>query len=145
MTGRFASRYATVRVLPAAAPASRRAATAPARRTAGPLGHPGPRPRPVRRRLRVRWGRLVAFVLGAYLATGLVAQQVAYWQARQELRALQAEVQRVAEENRALRERIQFVRGDAYIDAAARERLGLVRPGETVIQIVEPGEAGEQQ
>ncbi|PZN07321.1 MAG: hypothetical protein DIU69_11845 [Bacillota bacterium] len=51
----------------------------------------------------------------------------------------------MAEENRALRERIQFVRGDAYIDAAARERLGLVRPGETVIQIVEPGEAGEQQ
>ncbi|PZN13011.1 MAG: hypothetical protein DIU69_01775 [Bacillota bacterium] len=145
MRGRFASRYATVRVLPTAAPASDRVAAAPARRTAGPLGHPGRRPRAARRRLRVRWGRLVAIVLGVYLAAGLVAQQVAYGQAQRELRALRAEVQRVAEENRALRERIQFLRGGEYIDAAARERLGLIRPGETVIQIVEPGAAGTSE
>ncbi|HEY8393746.1 MAG TPA: septum formation initiator family protein [Thermaerobacter sp.] len=146
MRGRSA-RATTIRMLPAAAPVSRRPATGAAGRAAGAAENLAPlgRTRPARRRVRVRWGRLAAFVLGVYLAAGLVMQQVAFWQAQRELRALEAEAERVAAENRALRERIQFARGEEYIHAAARERLGLVRPGETVIQLVDPATPAETE
>ncbi|EKP94713.1 septum formation initiator [Thermaerobacter subterraneus DSM 13965] len=98
---------------------------------------PGPGRRPVRRRLRLRLGRLAAVVVAAYLLSGLVLQQWALWQARQELRALDRQVQVLqdrAAELEAARRRIQ---DPAYVDETARERLGLVQPGETVIQLVD--------
>lgn len=143
MTGRR-PRSSTVRLMPAAPVTPVRVAAGPglpATRGSPPVAAPAPRP--ARRRLRIRWGRLVAFILGVYLAAGFVSQQLAYWEAQREIRALEAEMRRVEAENRSLRERAGYVQGDAYINEAARERLGLVREGETVIQLVDPGDSGQ--
>ncbi|WP_169312820.1 FtsB family cell division protein [Thermaerobacter marianensis] len=100
-------------------------------------------PRPVRRRWRLRWGRLAATAVAAYLLAGLVLQQVALWQARQELRALDRQLQELRGQQAELRAAEQRVDDPAYVDETARQRLGLVKPGETVIQLVdEPGAAG---
>ena len=101
-----------------------------------------PRPRTVRRRWRVRWGRLAALAVGAYLLGGLFLQQWAFWSAQRELHALDLQLRQLEARQRALLEERRHVQDDAYVDEAARQRLGLVRPGETVIQLVEPEEGG---
>ncbi|QIA26180.1 septum formation initiator family protein [Thermaerobacter sp. PB12/4term] len=98
---------------------------------------PEPGSRPVRRRLRLRLGRLAAAVVAAYLLSGLILQQWALWQARQDLRALDRQVQALRDRAAELEAARRRVQDPAYVDETARRRLGLVQPGETVIQLVD--------
>ena len=55
-------------------------------------------------------------------------------QARREARALAAQIATLRSENAALRQRVESLRSDpAAIEAAARETLGLAKPGEILI------------
>jgi len=55
-------------------------------------------------------------------------------QARRDARALAAQIEALRAENAALRHRADALRRDpAAIELAARETLGLVRPGEIVV------------
>ena len=55
-------------------------------------------------------------------------------QARREAQTLAAQISRLRTENAALRQRAEALRGDpAAIETAARETLGLARPGEIVV------------
>ena len=97
-------------------------------------------PRPARRRWRLRWGRLVATAVAAYLLAGLILQQWALWQAQKDLRALDRQLQQLRSRAVELESARRRVEDPAYVDETARRRLGLVQPGETVIQLVdEPG------
>jgi cell division protein FtsB len=57
----------------------------------------------------------------------------------QQVEAIRAEVTRLREENLRLQRELVFARSDAGIEKMAREQLGLVKPGDTAIQIVGPG------
>lgn len=123
---------------------------APLRALAG--GDPGrpdaggaPSPATVRRRLRVRWGRLVAAGVALYLLAGFVLQQWALWQARQDLRALDQQLAALRARHRQLQEAVRRVDDPAYVDETARRRLGLVKPGETVVQLVAPEGSAEEE
>lgn len=62
------------------------------------------------------------------------------------LEAEQAEVQALKRRNAALRAEVEDLRsGGAAIERIAREELGLVRPGETFIQVLEIGPDGESR
>lgn len=57
-------------------------------------------------------------------------------QARREARTLAAQISTLRSENAALRQRIESLRSDpAAIEDAARETLGLTRPGEIVVRL----------
>lgn len=99
----------------------------------------------VRRRWRIRWGRLVATGIAVYLLAGLVAQQVAFWSTERELEALDAQLRQLEARQRLLREERARVDSPLYVDQAARQRLGLVKEGETVIQLVDQGTARSPQ
>ena len=57
----------------------------------------------------------------------------------QQEEAIRAEVMRLREENLRLQRELVIARSDAGIEKTAREHLGLVKPGDTPIQIVGPG------
>ena len=52
--------------------------------------------------------------------------------------AIHAEVMDLREENLRLQRELNFARSDAGIEKVAREQLGLIRPGDTAIQLVGP-------
>lgn len=68
---------------------------------------------------------------------------------QQEVQQIQAEVKELRERNADLREQVNMLQSDAYVESIARERLGLVKPGENRIIPVGTGAdtsaaAGEQ-
>ncbi|WP_460040656.1 FtsB family cell division protein [Thermaerobacter litoralis] len=82
----------------------------------------------------------MATAVAAYLLAGLILQQWALWQAQKDLRALDRQLQQLRSRAVELESARRRVEDPAYVDETARRRLGLVQPGETVIQLVdEPG------
>jgi cell division protein FtsL len=100
--------------------------------------HPPLPPRPFRRALP-RWlGPLVAVVA---LAGAGVTFGSAYWgtyQLRREAARLARERDALVRQNAQLREEIRLLQRPEYIERLAREQLGLVRPGEIAVILVEP-------
>lgn len=86
------------------------------------------------RRRGVTWFALLFLAL--LLTLDIVAGDrglVALLQARREYRELAASVERLKQENSALREQARRLREDpAAIEEIARQHLGLLRPGETL-------------
>jgi cell division protein DivIC len=60
----------------------------------------------------------------------------------QQEEAIRADVLRLREENLRLQRALAEARSDAGIESIAREQLGLVKPGDTAIQIEGPAPAG---
>jgi cell division protein FtsB len=80
---------------------------------------------------------LLIFGLGIILISLLGDQGlIAYHGLRREEAALRAEIAALQEEERKLAAEIEALRSDSqYIEMLARRRLGLVKPGETVLQL----------
>jgi cell division protein FtsB len=93
------------------------------------------------RRLRVRRLRLglLALVVGALAVTGIAPAQQMYDQ-RKLIEEEEAKLAALNEKNAALETRLARSQDPAYMEKLARERLGLVRPGETSYVVI-PGPA----
>jgi cell division protein FtsB len=63
----------------------------------------------------------------------------------QEEAALRSDVLRLRDENIRLQKELVAARGDAEVEKAAREQLGLVKPGDQAIQIVGPQVAAARE
>lgn len=99
--------------------------------------------RPVPRRKR-RSGRiLVVACLLVYALFGFVRQEVRLFQARRQVGELGRQLEALKAGNEELRRRLQFLRTDGHVEAVARERLGLVRPGEVAYMVVDSYESPE--
>ena len=73
---------------------------------------------------------VVAFVL-------YMGQVIAYWQAKSELRALEQKQETLEAESEALREEMVLLQDEEYIEIKAREKLGLIRPGEKIFKVID--------
>ncbi|MFN8634618.1 MAG: septum formation initiator family protein [Chloroflexota bacterium] len=56
----------------------------------------------------------------------------------QQEEAIRAEVMGLRDENLRLQRELELARSDSAIEKTAREQLGLIRPGDTAIQLVGP-------
>ncbi|ABO48671.1 Septum formation initiator [Desulforamulus reducens MI-1] len=54
------------------------------------------------------------------------------------MKTLQTQVEELKNRNEALRTEIKQIKSEAYIEQAAREQLGLVKPGETLVVPTQP-------
>ncbi|MDR7545026.1 MAG: septum formation initiator family protein [Armatimonadota bacterium] len=91
------------------------------------------------RRLVPRWvGPAAAVCVVAALAVSFGG---AYWdgyQLRREVSELMRERDTLRRRNAELRERIRLLHTPEYIERLAREQLGLVKPGEIAVILVQP-------
>ena len=95
--------------------------------------------------------RRVALVLGAVIGIGLATSFVfddkgvlKYWRMRTQAKVLERELHDLEQTNAALRAEIRLLQQDrTRIEELARERLGYVRPNETVYQLVPDPAAGK--
>ncbi len=76
--------------------------------------------------------RIVLVTLMIYALFSFASARRELEQTRQTALMLEEEYEGLTEENRQLRERLESGSDDETIEAMARERLGLVMPGETV-------------
>lgn len=76
--------------------------------------------------------RIVLVALMLYALLNFTSARAELEQTRQTALELETEHECLTEENRQLRQNLDFGSDDETIEAMARERLGLVMPGETV-------------
>ncbi len=91
-----------------------------------------PRKKLTRRALKLAIGLLI--VVAAVLYTG---QMLTFWEASRELHSLEKKRQAIEAENELLREEMILLQDNEYVEIKAREKLGLVRPGEMIFYVVD--------
>lgn len=84
---------------------------------------------------RRRLGIAVGVLLAASFAGFGVRESIHIWQMRRELQALERNVSTLTEKQKKLEEIAERLRSDpAYLEKLAREEVGMVREGETVLK-----------
>ncbi len=96
-------------------------------------------PLPSKRRFR-NWPGMLAALLAIYLFYSFASLGLALYQTQQQIRLSQEQKAALQAEGKRLQEQIQQLNKDSYIERLAREELGLVKPGETVIIPAVPGQ-----
>ncbi|OPY56717.1 MAG: cell division protein FtsB [Pelotomaculum sp. PtaU1.Bin035] len=74
---------------------------------------------------------LMAVLLLCYLAVAFSSQFSSLAAMQRDVRSIEQEVQELKQKNASLREELQNIQSDAYVEKTARDKLGLVKPGET--------------
>lgn len=82
---------------------------------------------------------LIVMLLLVYLAISFYSQFSKLANMQNDVRNIQQQVQDLQQKNAALREELRLVQSDAYIEKTAREKIGLIKPGETRVIPVPPG------
>ena len=105
-----------------------------------------PKTSPKNRRIfqvsRSRLPLLVVGILLLYVSISLTSRFDSLYTMQKDLRDVQAQVKQLREVNSNLSQQLELLQSDAYVEQVAREKLGLVKPGETRIVPVDPGAAG---
>lgn len=88
------------------------------------------------------WWFVIAFVV-INIGSAYAHQGWKVWQYRKQIAEAQRQLESILKRNEELRAEYAYLQSEAYIEQAARQELGLVMPGETVVIMVQPGHAGD--
>ncbi len=87
----------------------------------------------------ISWGRIVAVMvitIALFLAIDFGRRAIDAYRLSRAVAALEEEVAAMRAENEALKERLEHVSTDAYIEEAAREKLRWVASGDTAVIVL---------
>jgi len=105
---------------------------------------PGGRRRRVFRADRSKLPLVIVAVLLVYISFSLVTRFDQLYAMQRDLDTMQEEITEMRDKNQGLQKQLERLQSDAYIEQVAREKLGLVKPGETRIVPVQPDGANKQ-
>lgn len=88
--------------------------------------------KPVRSRRKPRWGALLALLVVLYFGYSSLGQIRLALELRQKIAAVNAQIEAGRQRTEELKKEITYLKSDAYVEKAAREQLGLVKPGEII-------------
>ncbi len=97
---------------------------------------------PKKRRFNLMKSRLPILILTIvllYISICLGSQVTRLWAMQASLDEVESQVIKLKEKNEELWDRLTVLESEGYIEDAARERLGLIKPGETRIVTVYEG------
>lgn len=97
--------------------------------------------KPVRRRVLKPGGRLLAVLavfLLVYVLFTFCTQFNRLYAMQRDVSNLEQEMNQLKEKNTQLRQQLDMSQSSAYVEGVAREKLGLVKPGESRILPVPP-------
>lgn len=97
-----------------------------------------------RKKLKFKLGgpTVVLFVLLGLIFYSFSGQMMEMYNVRDEIVKLRAQMDDIKVKNADLRKQIDQLNSEAYIEREAREKLGLVKPGEKIILEAKPGITG---
>ncbi len=96
--------------------------------------------KPKKTKKPIRSKSIVMILLAVYLAYSLTAQYITIRNARAQEARIQAQIEEIKKENEKLKDEIERMRSDEYIERIARERLGLIKFGEFMFVDVNHGD-----
>ncbi|MGI6703916.1 MAG: FtsB family cell division protein [Clostridia bacterium] len=96
--------------------------------------------KPKKTKKPIRSKSIVMILLAVYLAYSLTAQYITIRNARAQEARIQAQIEEIKKENEKLKDEIERMRSDEYIERIARERLGLIKFGEVMFVDVNHGD-----
>lgn len=85
----------------------------------------------MRRKQKVKF--LVLLLIFGNICYIFISQQITMYRIGKEVKAQQQEEQLAKDKNQKLQDEIKMSKSDAYIEKLARERLGLIKEGETPV------------
>jgi len=86
---------------------------------------------------RKRLISILFLLIGIFLLGNLAQGIFDAWRGRERIQKMRQDLQEIARENETLQQEIQYYQSDEFVEKEAREKLNLVRPGETVIIVPE--------
>jgi len=89
---------------------------------------------------RSHWPAILAAIIAIYFLYSFIRLGLALYQTNLQIKACQEQKAVLMAESNRLHEQIKELHNDSYIERMAREELGLVKPGETVIIPAVPGQ-----
>lgn len=82
---------------------------------------------------KIKKKNLLLMLIGAYICFTLVNQQIIMQRQKTELKKYTVELEKTKEENMKLQDEVKLSQSLKYIEKLAREKLGLVKEGETPV------------
>lgn len=86
-------------------------------------------------------GVIFLIILG-FIFYSFGGQMVEMYNVQDEVKNIKIQMQELQTKNAELRKQVEQLSSEAYIEREAREKLGLVKPGEKIILEAKPGAAG---
>lgn len=86
-----------------------------------------------KRRFKIR--HLLIVILAVFLIITLGKQQVKINEIKRKQAIVERDIQEALQQQQKLKEQIELLNTDEYIEKIAREELGLVKPGEIIYKI----------
>lgn len=83
-----------------------------------------------RKKIRVR--HILVVLLVAYVGYTLFAQHMEIKQARADETRIKSQIEQLQKENERIKAELELMQSDQYIEKLAREKLGLIKPGEVM-------------
>ncbi|SHE42938.1 FtsB family cell division protein [Clostridium fallax] len=77
--------------------------------------------------------KIVIIVLIAIFCFSFIRQEIAMNKIQKQINEKQEELQKLKEANEELKNEADTISSDQYIEKQARERLGMIKPGEKVV------------
>lgn len=85
-----------------------------------------------------RFFLFLLLLLSLWIALGFAARYFRIVSLQNQLVRIRREIAAMEARNEELEKQIEYLQSDEYIEKVAREKLGLVKPGETVYIMAEP-------
>ncbi|WP_418791345.1 FtsB family cell division protein [Phosphitispora sp. TUW77] len=105
---------------------------------------PGIIKKPKRKKLRykLKGPSVIVLILLGMIFYSFGGQMVKMYNVQSEITNIQEEMDQIKANNELLKQQLEQLNSKTYIEREAREKLGLVKPGEKIILEAEPGEKG---
>lgn len=89
---------------------------------------------------RMRWGKFLVCIFAVYFALNLFGGFFSIYELKKQHSEVSAQVDAARQEQEQLLQQIDYMATEPAIEKAAREKLGLVMPGEIMIVKVNDGD-----
>ncbi len=93
-------------------------------------------------KFKLKGPSVILLILLGFIFYSFGGQMVEMYNVRHEIQKIQEQMDELRIKNADLRKQIEQLNSDAYIEREAREKLGLVKPGEKIILEAKPGAKG---
>lgn len=87
----------------------------------------------MRKKKRFNFKSILIILVFVYIGYIVVSTQISMNKIKAEIQLKQVELAKIKDNNQKLQDEVNMSKTDAYYEKLARERLGLVKPGETPV------------
>lgn len=87
----------------------------------------------MRKKKKLGFKRIIIVCASFYVGYILISTQITMLKLKKEIEVKYQDLSKLQDKNQKLQDEVDMSKTDSYIEKLARERLGLIKPGETLV------------